>query len=146
MSGRKRHLLVDTGGRVLPADVSDREGAKVLLAPLAGRLPRLQLVWVDGGYKGAFEGWVAETLGWRVEVVQHPAAGWRFVWVAPGEEPPPAAPRGFRLLPRRWVVERSFAWLGRCRRLAKDHEGRCETGEAWIDLATIRLLAIRPAR
>ncbi len=132
--------------RVLPADVSDREGAKLLLAPLAGRLPRLALVWADGGYKGRFEDWVAEALGWRVEVVRHPDAGIRHVWLPAGAPPPEPRPKGFRVLPRRWVVERSFAWLGRNRRLAKDHEGRCETGEAWIDLAMIRLLAIRLAR
>ncbi len=125
--------------------MSDREGAKELLAPLAGRFPRLALMWVDGGYKGAFEAWVAETLGWRVEVVQHPNAGLRDVWVAPSQPPPVAAPKGFRLLPRRWVVERTFAWLGRNRRLAKDHEGRCATGEAWIDVAMIRLMARRLA-
>jgi putative transposase len=125
--------------------VSDREGAKRLLVPLKDRLPRLELLWVDGGYQGRFEAWVAAELGWRVEVVQHPDAGLRFVWLPAGAPPPEPRPKGFRLLPRRWVVERTFAWLGRCRRLSKDHEGRCATGEAWIDLAMIRLMARRIA-
>jgi putative transposase len=126
--------------------VSDREGAKALLAPLKERFPRLATLWVDGGYRGPFEGWVAAELGWEVEVVQHPGAGIGHVWLPAGAPPPPPRPTGFRVLPRRWVVERTFAWLGRNRRLAKDHEGRCETGAAWIDLAMIRLLAIRLAR
>ena len=151
VAGRKRSLLVDTGGLVLarrvdPADVPDREGAKRLLAPLKGHLPRLAKVWMDGGYKGEFEAWLAQELGWAAEVVQHPDAGIRHVWLPAGAPPPEPRPKGFRLLPRRWVVERTFAWLGRNRRLAKDHEGRCETGEAWIDLAMIRLLASRLAR
>ena len=79
MSGRKRHLLVDTEGLVLkaivhPADEPDGTGARPLLATLQGLLPRLQLIWVDGGYKKAFAEWVAATLGWRVETVQHPEA------------------------------------------------------------------------
>jgi putative transposase len=85
-------------------------------------------------------------LGWRVEAVQHPDAGRRWVWVAPGQEPPPAPPPGFRVLPRRWVVERTFAWLGRNRRLSKDYEALPETEEAWIYLAMIRLMAARLAR
>jgi transposase len=126
--------------------VSDRAGAKRLLAPLVGRFPRLALVWVDGGYKGAFEAWVDEHLGWRVEVVQHPDAGVRHAWLPAGAPPPAPRPKGFRVLPRRWVVERTFAWLGRCRRLGKDYEALAETGEAWIDLAMIRLMAARLAR
>jgi len=125
--------------------VTDREGARRLLAPLVGRFPRLELVWVDGGYTGAFAGWVGEELGWRVEVVQHPDAGVRHVWLPAGAPPPPPRPAGFRVLPRRWVVERTFAWLGRCRRLSKDYEALPETEEAWIDLAMIRLMARRLA-
>lgn len=150
MSGRKRHLLVDTEGLVLkarahPADDPDGLGARPLLAALAGLLPRLELVWVDGGYKKAFAEWVATTLGWRVEAVQHPDAGLRYVWVAPGQEPP-ERPTGFRVLPRRWVVERTFAWLGRYRRLSKDYEVLPETAEAWIYLAMTRLMVARLAR
>lgn len=132
--------------RVHPADESDGEGAKPLLTGLAAVFPRLALVWADGGYKRGFVAWVAETLGWRVETVQHPDAGRRWVWVAPGQEPPPAPPSGFRVVRRRWVVERTFAWLGRNRRLSKDDEALPETEEAWIYAASSRLLLRRLVR
>jgi transposase len=132
--------------RVGPADEPDGEGAKPLVAALKDRLPRLELVWVDGGDTRGFIAWAAETLGWRVEVVQHPDAGRRWVWVAPGQEPPPAPPPGFRVLPRRWVVERTFARLGRNRRLSKDDEALPATEEAWIYAASSRLLLRRLAR
>lgn len=131
--------------RVHPADESDAEGAKPLLAALQGNLPRLELVWVDGGYKRRFAEWVAAELGWRVEVVQHPDAGLRWVWVGPGQEVPLAPPPGFRVLPRRWVVERTFAWLGRNRRLSKDYEALPATEETWIYAASTRLLLRRLA-
>jgi putative transposase len=151
VNGRKRHLLVDTEGfvlkaRVHPADETDAEGAKPLLAALKGLLPRLELVWVDGGYKRAFAEWAAAELGWRVEAVQHPDAGVRHVWLPLGAPPPPPRPAGFRVLPRRWVVERTFAWLGRNRRLSKDYEALPETGEAWIYAASSRLLLRRLTR
>jgi putative transposase len=150
VSGRKRHLLVDTEGFVLkarshPADEPDGEGAKPLLAGLTAVFPRLELIWVDGGYKRRFAEWVAAELGWRVAVVQHPDAGRHRVWVAPGQEPPPAPPAGFRVLPRRWVVERTFAWLGRNRRLSKDYEARPASEETWIYAAASRLLLRRLA-
>jgi putative transposase len=150
VSGRKRHLLVDTEGLVLkalvhPADEPDGTGGRPLLAALAGLLPRLQLIWVDGGYKHAFAAWVAAELGWRVEAVQHPDAGLRYVWVGPGQAVP-ARRSGFRVLPRRWVVERTFAWLGRQRRLSKDFEALSATEEAWIYLAMSRLMTVRLAR
>ena len=147
MSGRKRHLPVDTGGLLLallvhPADVADRDGARALPAPLAGRVPRLAKPWVDAADRGPCAAWVAETLGWTVEVVRKPR---RRVWWPADPEPPPV-PAGSRVLPRRRVVERTFAWLGRCRRLSKDYEALPETGEAWIDLAMIRLMARRLAK
>jgi putative transposase len=140
---------VDTGGLVLkarvhPADEPDGAGAKPLLAGLAAVFPRLELVWVDGGYKRAFAEWVAAELGWRVEAVQHPEAGLRYVWVLPGQAPPPR-PTGFRVLRRRWVVERTFAWLGTNRRLGKDYEVLPATEEAWIYAAMARLLLRRLA-
>lgn len=150
MSGRKRHLLVDTEGLLLkvlvhPADEPDGTGARPLLTALVGLLPRLALIWVDGGYKKGFADWVATELGWRVEPVQHPDAGLRYVWVGPGQAPP-ERPAGFRVLPRRWVVERTFAWLGRHRRLSKDYEALPATEEAWIYLAMTRLMTVRLAR
>ena len=131
--------------RVHPADETDAEGAKPLLAGLAQVFARLALIWVDGGYKRRFVEWVGAELGWRVEVVQHPEAGLRYVWVGPGQEPP-QLPRGFRLLKRRWVVERTFAWLGRNRRLSKDYEMLPASEEVWIYAASSRLLLRRLAQ
>ena len=150
INGRKRHILVDTEGfllkaRVHPADETDAEGAKPLLAGLAQVFARLALIWVDGGYKRRFVEWVGAELGWRVEVVQPPEAGLRYVWVGPGQEPP-QLPRGFRLLKRRWVVERTFAWLGRNRRLSKDYEMLPASEEVWIYAASSHLLLRRLAQ
>lgn len=147
MSGRKRHLLVDTTGLLLavtvhPADVQDRDGAKLLLARLTGRFPRLAKVWVDAAYQGSCATWITATLGWAVEVVRKPR---RRIWWPADQEPPPM-PTGFQVLPRRWVVERTFAWLGRHRRLSKDYEGVPATEEAWVYLAMSRLMTVRLAR
>jgi putative transposase len=147
VSGRKRHILCDTIGLLLkvsvhPADVADRDGAKLLLANLAASCPRVAKVWVDAAYQGPCAAWITETLGWAVEVVRKPPAR---VWVGPGQEPP-ERPAGFQVLPRRWVVERTFAWLGRQRRLSKDYEVLPETEEAWIYLAMSRLMTVRLAR
>ena len=106
---------------------------------------RLALRWIDGGYQRRFVEWVQAELGWRVEVVQHPYAGVRSVWVAPGQAPP-TLPTGFRVRKRRWVVERTFAWLGRNRRLSKDDEAVPASEEAWIDAASCRLLLKRLAQ
>jgi transposase len=128
--------------RVHPADVADRDGARELLAPLGESFPRLAHLWADAGYQGGFVAWVAETLGWSVAIVRKPR---RWVRCPAGQEPPPL-PTGFQVLPRRWVVERTFAWLGRHRRLSKDYEALPETEEAWIYLAMARLMAARLAR
>jgi putative transposase len=128
---------------VHPADITDRLGAKLLLEPLKGQWPRLQLIWADAAYQGALEGWVQETLGWTLAIVRHPDM--RYVWLAPGQEPP-VIERGFRVLPRRWVVERSFAWMGRYRRLSKDYEYLTETSEALIYVAMSRLMLRRLAK
>jgi transposase len=128
--------------RVHPAHETEAAGGQALLAGLAQVFLRLALIWVDGGYKRRFAEWVEQEVGWRVEVVQHPHAGRRSVWVGPGQEPP-ALPTGFRVLMRRWVVERTFAWLGRNRRLSKDYEALPASEEAWIYAASVRLLLRR---
>jgi len=126
--------VVDTLGLLLAvvvhaADIQDRDGAKLVLAALAGRSPRLTQSWVDGGYAGRLVGWARETGGWILEVVKRPAEQ-----------------RGFAVLPKRWIVERTVPWLGRSRRLRKDYEGFPETGEAWIRIAMIHLMLKRLAR
>jgi transposase len=151
--GRKRHLLVDTLGlvicaKVLAADITDREGAKVLLTALIGKLPRLLLIWADSGYEGKFEEWVKEHLGVRLEIVKHPWTGIRGVWAPQGVKVDwdQIIPKGFHVLPRRWVVERTNAWITRHRRLSRDFEGTHTSGEAFIYLAMTKLMLSRLAR
>lgn len=129
------------------ADIQDEQGGRLLLAPLKGQFPRLQLIWADSRYKYAgFPAWTLAELGWTVEIVAHPDSGQRGLWTpADGTVEPPAPPRGFRLLPRRWVVERTFAWLGTWRRLAKDYELLPGSEEAWIYLAMLRIMLRRLA-
>ena len=108
------------------ADIQDRDGAKLVLADLRGHYSRLRLIWADGGYSGKLIEWVRELRKvnkLRLEIVK------RTDDMA-----------GFELLPHRWVVERTFAWLGRNRRLSKDYEVLPETGEAMIRLAMIHLM------
>jgi putative transposase len=149
VNGRKRHLLVDTQGLVIraivhPADIADRDGAKLLLAPLEDRLPRLQHIWADSAYNGQVREWIQGTLGCTLEIVKHWWTGVRWVWVGPGHEPP-TIPSGFHVLPHRWVVERTFAWLVTYRRLSKDYEELPETSEALIYIAMSRLMVKRLA-
>jgi putative transposase len=110
------------------ANVQDRDGAKLVLAKLAGRFPRLWLPWADGGYAGALLVWALVVAGVVIEVVAKPAGA-----------------TAFAVLPKRWIVERTFAWLGRCRRLSKDYEALPATGEAWIQVAMIHLMLKRLA-
>ena len=134
--GRKRHLLVDTLGLLLvvwvsAASVQDRAGGRRVLARALGRFPLLGKVWVDGGYANQVDTSLVDWAAARslaVEVVGRPAGQ-----------------RGFVALPRRWVAERSFAWLGRNRRLARDYERKPEHAEAMIKVAMIRLMAARLA-
>lgn len=157
--GRKRHILVDTEGfvhavNVHPANIMDRDGIKLVLNDAArAQLPRLRLLWLDAGYNGRGKGrdWVEQTTGWRVETVKGVHAH-KYYWV-PKDIPPEEidwakylpAP-GFHVIPRRWVVERTFAWFSHNRRLSKDYERLCATSEAWIYLTMIRLMLRRLAR
>jgi len=144
VNGRKRHLVVDTLGlgvslQVHAADIADRDGARLVLAGLAQSQPRLRHLWMDAGYRGpALRNWL-ESQPWTVTTVQRPS---RWQWVAPGEEPVPR-PAGFEVLPRRWVVERTCAWLGRCRRLSKEYEVLLRTSVAWCYLALSLLMSRR---
>ena len=146
ISGRKRHILVDTLGLVLKAkvhsaDILDRDGARQLLEPVGQAVTRLSHVWADMGYRGEIIEWIKQQLGWTVEVVKRPSKWGRY----PVEVEPPPMPR-FTVLPRRWVVERTFAWIGRYRRMSKDYEYLTETGEAFIYAAMIRLMLKRLAQ
>jgi putative transposase len=147
LNGRKRHLLVDTLGlickvHVTPANVSDRDGARELLRRLDWRrFPRVRHGWVDQGYRGQFLDWVKQRFGVTLEVVVRRDGGRRARWVPPGVEPP-AVP-AFAVVPRRWVVERTFGWLGRFRRLSKDYEFLPATSEALVYLAMTQLLLRR---
>jgi len=135
IKGRKRHLLVDTLGLLLavyvtPADMHDTLGARRLLAGLAPLVPRLKKIWADGAYRGqALAEWCQAEGNWDLEVVER----------IPGT-------RGFSVQPRRWVVERSLAWISRNRRLSKDYERKVQTSETLIQVTMIRLLLARFGR
>ena len=136
VKGRKRHIVVDTMGLLLAvaitgADVDDAKAAPQALGQLTeDAFPRLRLVWTDHKYHNhALYGWVDGNAHFELEVVSRPEGS-----------------KGFVLLPRRWVVERTFAWFGRCRRLAKDFEGSAATEVAWLLVAHLRLLTRRLAQ
>jgi putative transposase len=128
--GRKRHIVVDTMGLLLAvvvhsASVQDRDGVKRVTEGLKAKFPRLKLIWADGAYEAAV-GWAKQFGRFVLELVRKPAGQ-----------------KGFVLLPRRWVVERTFAWLVRCRRLARDYERLTESSEAMVHVAIIRLMLRR---
>ena len=135
VNGRKRHILTDTLGLLLliivhAADVQDRDGAPDLFKAARRRFPWMRHVFADGGYAGDKLREAIKGHGdWTIEIIKRSDAA-----------------RGFEVLPRRWVVERTFAWLGRCRRLAKDWERSIESSTAWALLASIRLTTRRLAR
>jgi putative transposase len=135
VKGRKRHLLVDTLGLplaayVIPADVHDRAGARLLLAGLGPLVSRLKKIWADGAYSGKkLAKWCEEQGGWELKVVERDRET-----------------KGFEALPKRWIVEQTFGWLRKDRRLAKDYERKVQTSEALIEVAMIRLVLRRLAR
>ncbi len=162
--GRKRHLLVDTEGFVLKAKVHsakliDQEGIKKLLRHADEKFPRIKHLWLDAGYRGEDKGkgWVEKALGWNVELVKRPRKptpeevlmNWAEEWAKEGKKvdwQKLLPPRGFQVLPRRWVVERSFAWICHNRRMSKDYERLCASGEAFVYAAMSRLMVRRLAR
>ena len=164
VKGRKRHLLVDTQGLVLKARVhsakiQDREGIKVLLDLAPKHLARLSHLWMDAGYTGEGKGadWVERTLGWTAQIVRHPPKlapeevmrRWVKEWAKEGVAIDPeklSGPRRFGDLPRRWVVERTFSWLGQNRRMSKDYERLPESSEAFVYVAMSRLMVRRLVR
>jgi transposase len=136
IKGRKRHIVTDTQGNLVglqvhAADIQDRDGAIDVLASIRSLYPGLRHIFADGGYAGdKLRGAMAALGEWTFQIIKRPDA----------------AKHTFVLLPRRWVVERTFAWLGRCRRLAKDFEATIDSAVAWVLVAHIRRLTRRLVR
>jgi len=132
--GRKRHLATDTCGLLLdvlitPASVQDRDGGRRLLWRLRRHFPTVRLVWADAGYAGKLVTWARQALTLAVQIVRKRQGV-----------------HHFEVLPRRWVVERTFSWLGKCRRLAVDYERKPEHHQAWVQWAMVRVMVKRLAR
>lgn len=133
IKGHKRHLITDTVGNMLTvvvtaANISDIAGAKQAIPKIAEVFSTIEHLWADGTYRGGLVGWVRETLDATLEIVKRDE----------GE-------KGFKLLPRRWVIERTFAWLGNYRRLSKDYERLTRNSEGFIYLASIKTMLKRIA-
>lgn len=135
IKGRKRHIVVDTLGLMVglvvhSADIQDRDGAVAALKTVLTRWPWLRHIFADGGYAGPkLRAALRKVAKFTLQIVKRTDKA-----------------KGFEVLPRRWVVERTFAWLGRCRRLAKDWEKSIASAEAWMLIAHIRILTRRLAR
>lgn len=133
INGRKRHIVTDTQGFLVgavihEADIQDRDGAPIVFASIGHSFPQLRHVFADGGYAGdKLRNALAKMDKWTIEIIKRSA-------------------KDFEVLPRRWVVERTFAWLGRNRRLAKDFERTIASATAWLFLASVQLLTRRIAR
>jgi putative transposase len=131
VNGRKRHILVDTLGLLLvvvvhAADISESAGARLVLLKMRGSCKKLRRIWLDGGYRGSVLAWAFDVFRLVLQVVK-----------------PAPEQKGFTVLPRRWVVERTFAWLSNHRRLSKDYERETTTSEALIQIAMMRLMLRR---
>ncbi len=137
----------------------DQEGIEPLLEGARKLFPRLSHLWLDAGYRSEVKGrgWVEKVLGWTVDLVERPRKpvpeevlkAWAAEWAKEGEEvdwQKLMPPGGFQVLPRRWVVERTFSWIDRNRRMSKDYERLTETSEAFIYVAMSRLMVRRLAR
>ncbi|QAS80855.1 IS5/IS1182 family transposase [Rhizobium leguminosarum bv. trifolii] len=135
IKGRKRHIVTDTLGFLIfvfihAADIQDRDGAPHVLKAIRRRFPWLRHIFADGGYAGSkLRQAMCGHGDWTIEIIKRSDQA-----------------KGFVVLPKRWVVERTFAWLGRCRRLAKDWEKSIESATAWAQIASIRMLTRRIAR
>ena len=135
VKGRKRHIITDTNGFLVhaivhAADIQDRDGAPLVLADIRSSFPWLRHVFADGGYAGKkLKAALAKIGEWTIEIIKRSDRA-----------------KGFTVLPRRWVVERTFAWLNRNRRLAKDFENSIASATAWIFMASVQLLVRRIAR
>jgi len=124
-------VIVDTLGLVLmvvfhAASIQDRDGAKLVLAKIVGLFPRLKLIWADGGYAGQLIEWTKQLAGWVLEIVKRSDDV-----------------KGFKVLPKRWIVERTLGWLGRYRRLSKDYEAQTQSSEAMVHLSMVNLMLHR---
>jgi putative transposase len=121
------------------ADITDRDGAFLVLGTVYEICQRLKLIWADMGYRGErLKIWIEQVCQWKLEIVKRPR---RWGWYPEDVEPPPMP--AFTVLPRRWVVERTFAWIGRYRRTSKDYEYLTESSEAMVCLAMSRLMLRR---
>jgi transposase len=143
--------------KVHSAKVSDQDGLKLLLDSAHTAVSGLKHLWLDAGYEGRGKQWVEEVLGLSVEIVRRPpkpipeevARAWAKEWAKEGRKvdwKKLMPPRGFVVLPRRWVVERTFSWLDQNRRMSKDYERLCATSEAFVYAAMTRLMVRRLAR
>ena len=131
--GRKRHLLVDTLGLIMcivitAASVQDRDGAKLVFQQAADQQPQVETVWADSGYSGKLVGWTDDNCPWTLEVVRRPRDQ-----------------VGFEVLPKRWIVERTFGWLNKFRLLSKEYEATLQSSKADIEIAMIQIMIRRLA-
>jgi putative transposase len=129
LTGRKRHIVVDTLGLLLcvivhAASIQDRDGARLVLEKLKGFFPALKVVFADGGYAGKLVQWVEQLKAFVLRIIKR-------------------TDKGFKILPKRWIVERTFGWFGKYRRLSKDYERLTENSETVIKLAMINLMLRR---